>query len=139
MNEPKSKPVWVGSSLEDLKAFPREVQRVMGFAIRTAQEGGKHPDAKPMKGFKGASVLEIVEDHDGDTYRAVYTVRFDDALYVLHAFQKKSKKGIATPKHELDRIRARLKEAEAIHNERSKGGTNEGEPQVHRKQRKRLR
>jgi phage-related protein len=139
MGESKSKPVWVGSSLEDLKAFPREVRRVMGFAIRAAEEGGKHPDAKPMKGFKGASVLEIVEDHDGDTYRAVYTVRFSDAVYVLHAFQKKSKKGIATPKHHLDLIRARLKEAEAIHKERTTEDPDEGNAKVHRKQRKRLR
>ncbi len=93
MNEPKPQPVFVGSSLEDLKAFPREVQRVVGFALRAAQEGGKYPDAKPMKGFKGAGVLEIVEDYDGDGYRAVYTVRFSNAVYVLHAFQKKSKRG----------------------------------------------
>jgi phage-related protein len=71
------------------------VQREIGFALRRAQDGGKHPDAKPLKGFGGASVMEIVEDHDGDTYRAVYTVRFADAVYVLHVFQKKSKKKIA--------------------------------------------
>jgi phage-related protein len=118
MNEER-KTVWVGTSLDDLKAFPREVQRVLGFAIRVAQQGGKHPDARPLKGFGGASVLEVVEDHDSDTYRAVYTVRFADAVYVLHAFQKKSRKGIATPKHEMDLVRARLRIAEVIHRERS--------------------
>lgn len=122
MNKPKPKPLWIGSSLEDLKTFPREVQRVMGYALRAAQEGGKHPDAKPMRGFKGAGVLEIAEDYDGDTYRVVYTVRFSDAVYVLHAFQKKSKRGIATPKHELELIRGRLKHAEEVHEERNQGG-----------------
>jgi phage-related protein len=123
MNQPNSKPVvWIGSSKEDLRSFPPEVQRVMGFALRAARNGGKHSEAKPMKGFKGAGVLEIVEDHDGDTYRAVYTVRFSHVVYVLHAFQKKSKKGIATPKQDLDLIRGRLKQAETIHAERMKGG-----------------
>jgi len=101
------------------------VQREIGFALRQAQDGGKHPDAKPLKGFGGASVLEIVEDHDGDTYRAVYTVRFADAVYVLHVFQKKSKK-IATPKHEMDLIPARLKEAERLHAERTREGGTHG-------------
>lgn len=123
MDQPNSKPVvWIGSSREDLRSFPSEIQRVMGFALRAAQNGGKHPDAKPMKGFKGAGVLEIVENFLTDTYRAVYTVRFSDAVYVLHAFQKKSKKGIATAKQDLDLIRGRLKQAEIIHAERMKGG-----------------
>jgi phage-related protein len=123
MKQPHSKPVvWIGDSLEDLWDFPPAVQREIGFALRRAQDGGKHLDAKPLKGFGGASVLEIVEDHDGDTYRAVYTVRFADAIYVLHVFQKKSKKKIATPKHELDLIRARLKEAERLHAERTREG-----------------
>lgn len=139
MNEPKPQPVFVGFSLEDLKAFPREVQRVVGFALRAAQEGGKYPDAKPMKGFKGAGVLEIVEDYDGDSYRAVYTARFSDAVYVLHAFQKKSKKGVATPKHELDLIRSRLQQAATIHAERTKENPDEGTTRLHRKQRKRIR
>ena len=73
--------------------------------------GNKHPDAKPLKGFKGAGVLEIVEDFDGDTYRAVYTVKFEEIIYVLHAFQKKSKRGIATPKKDIDLIEARLNRA----------------------------
>jgi phage-related protein len=91
--------VWVRSSKDDLKKFPRTAQSHLGFALKVAQSGGKHPDAKPMKGFGGASVIEIVEDYDSDTYRAVYTVKFAEAIYVLHAFQKKSKSGIATPKH----------------------------------------
>jgi phage-related protein len=97
MSQPHSNSVVrVGDSLEDLWDFPPAVQREIGFALRQAQDGGKHPDARPLKGFGGASVLEIIEDHDGHTYRAVYTVRFADAVYVLHVFQKKSKKQIAT-------------------------------------------
>lgn len=84
----------------------------MGFALRQAQRGGKHMDAKPLKGFGGSGVLEIVEDHDGSKYRAVYTVKLAGVVYVLHAFQKKSKKGIKTPRHELDLVRRRLKIAE---------------------------
>ena len=103
---------WVGSSKRDLKDFPDEVQDAMGHALDIAQQGKKHQDAKPLSGFGGASVLEIAEDHDGDTYRAVYTVRFAGAVYVLHAFQKKSKKGTETPKPEIDLIRGRLKRAE---------------------------
>ena len=108
---------WVGSSLDDLRSFPDEVKLVMGYALQLAQWGGKHPDAKPLKGFKGASTLEVVEDYDGDAYRAVYTVQFRDAVYVLHAFQKKSKRGIKTPKPDLDLIRARLRAAQAQHTE----------------------
>jgi phage-related protein len=107
--------VWVRSSKDDLKKFPRTAQSHLGFALKVAQSGGKHPDAKPMKGFGGASVVEIVEDYDGDTYRAVYTVRFAEAIYVLHAFQKKSKSGIATPKYDLDLIEDRLKHARQLH------------------------
>lgn len=103
---------WVGSSLADLRALPAEVKDVFGFALHLAQWGDKHPDAKPLKGFKGASVMEIVEDYDGDTYRAVYTVRYAKAVFVLHVFQKKSKRGIKTPKPDLDLIRQRLKLAQ---------------------------
>ena len=103
---------WVGSSLADLRALPAEVKDVFGFALHLAQWGDKHPDAKPLKGFKGASVMEIVEDYDGDTYRAVYTVRYAKAVFVLHGFQKKSKRGIKTPKPDLDLIRRRLKLAQ---------------------------
>ena len=103
---------WVGSSLDELRRFPTDVRRVVGQALDDAQKGGEHPSVKALKGFGGRNVLEVVDDFDGDTYRAVYTVRFAGVLYVLHAFQKKSNKGIATPKHELDLIMARLKRAE---------------------------
>lgn len=107
------KPVhWVGSSRDDLKSFPTAVKRDIGFALDTAQRGDKPPAAKPLHGFSGASVLEIVEHHDGETYRVVYTVRFAEAIYVLHCFQKKSKRGIKTPKKDLDLIAARLKTAQ---------------------------
>lgn len=107
--------VWVGSSKGDLKALPGAVQDVFGYAIYLAQTGTKHPDAKPLHGFGGASVLEVVEDHRGDAYRAVYTVRFAEAVYVLHVFQKKSRRGIATPKPDLDLIKERLKRAQEFH------------------------
>lgn len=103
--------VWIGSSLSDLKEFPEDVKDVLGYALYQAQTGGKHPAAKPLKGFAGAGVMEIVEDYDTNTYRAVYTVKLADIVYVLHAFQKKSKSGIATPKKELDLIKARLQRA----------------------------
>jgi phage-related protein len=107
------KPVeWIGSSRRDLRSFPKEVRRVMGQAIDDAQLGAEHPAVKALKGFGGRGVLEMVDDFDSDTFRAVYTVRFADIVYVLHAFQKKSKKGIATPQRETDLIKARLKRAE---------------------------
>ena len=106
------KPVeWFGSSLEDFKEFSEDVQQVIGYALYLAQCGEKHPSAKPLKGFKGAGVLEVVEDFDGDTYRAVYTVKLAGAVYVLHVFQKKSKQGIATPKQDIELIEARFKRA----------------------------
>jgi len=115
------KPVeWVGSSKADLKRFPGPVQNRMGFAIYRAQLGRQHQDAKPLKGF-GAGVLEIVSRHDGDTFRAVYTVHFEAAVYVLHAFQKKSRRGIATPKQELDLVRRRLRAAEQHYRETHHG------------------
>ena len=104
---------WIGSSYKDFRAFPDPVQDAMGYALYQAQIGGKHGSAKPLKGFGGASVLEIVADHVGDTFRAVYTVKFAAAIYVLHAFQKKSKSGIKTPTLDLELIRRRLKAAEA--------------------------
>jgi phage-related protein len=89
------KPVeWVGSSLDDLKKFPEDVRQTVGYALYLAQCGERHPSVKPLKGFKGTEVLEVVEDFDGDTYRAVYTIRLAGVVYVLHAFQKKSKKEI---------------------------------------------
>jgi phage-related protein len=106
------KPIrWIGRSRDDLKSFPKDVQRRVGGALWDAQIGLKAPFAKPLKGFGGASVLEIADDFDGDTYRAVYTVRFAHVVYVLHAFQKKSKRGIVTPKAELHLIAQRLKRA----------------------------
>ena len=113
------KPVrFIGSSLADLKALPDQARKDIGFALYEAQLGGKSYHAKPLKGFKGAGVLEVVEDLDGDTYRAVYTVKLADAIYVLHVFQKKSKRGIATPKVDVDLIRSRLKLAEQQSKER---------------------
>lgn len=107
------KPIhWVGSSLKDLREFPQEVRRVFGQALFDAQRGGKHPDAKPLKGFGGAGVIEVVEDYSGDTFRAVYTIRFAGFVYVLHCFQKKSKTGSKTPLEAIHLIRKRLKDAE---------------------------
>lgn len=103
---------WVGSSKKDLLALPEEVVDVFGYALYLAQVGRMHDQAKPLKGFGSAGVLEVVEDGEGGTYRAVYTVRFESAVYVLHVFQKKAKRGIATPKSDLDLIRHRLKAAE---------------------------
>lgn len=104
--------------------MPDEVRQAFGFALYHAQIGLLHPDAKPLKGFGSAGVLEVVEDWRGDTYRAVYAVRFANAIYVLHCFQKKSTRGIETPKREIDLIRERLREAEAqakgVHHEQSK-------------------
>jgi phage-related protein len=113
------KPVrWVGSSRRDLKAFPTPVRRHIGQALYAAQCGEEYPSVKALQGFGGRSVLEIVAPHEGNTYRAVYTVRFQDALYVLHAFQKKAKKGVATPKKEIDLIQQRLAAAEHDYRER---------------------
>ncbi|MCY4057024.1 MAG: type II toxin-antitoxin system RelE/ParE family toxin [Gammaproteobacteria bacterium] len=111
---------WVGSSNADLKRFPDPVRRRMGFAIHQAQAGLRHRDAKPLRGF-GPGVLEVVARHDGDTFRAVYTIRFETALYVLHAFQKKSGRGVRTPKRELDLIARRLTAAKRHHEETPSG------------------
>ncbi|SRR6266702_478317 len=110
---PARKPLdWIGSSRKDLKEFPKRVRWVFGQALDDAQVGGKHPNAKPLKGFKGAGVLEVVESYDGDAYRAVYTVKFAGIVYVLHAFQKKSNSGRKTPPGDINTIHVRLKEAE---------------------------
>ena len=112
MDKDSQRPVrWVGSSYDDGKGFPGEVQDVMGYALHQAQRGRKAGNSKPLKGFKGASVLEIVDDYDSNTYRAIYTVQYKKTIYVLHAFQKKSKKGIATPKSEIKLIGKRLQAA----------------------------
>jgi phage-related protein len=104
--------VWLAASKKDFLAFPEAVISDVGHALYLAQCGDKPPNAKPLKGFGGASVLEVVEQHDGDTYRAVYTVRFEDAVYVLHCFQKKSKSGAATPQQDIELIKTRLRAAE---------------------------
>ena len=113
--------LWVASSKKDLGRLPELVKDTFGFALHLAQEGKQHSQAKVLKGFGSAGVLEVVEDLDGNTYRAVYTVRFAQAVYVLHCFQKKSMKGIATPKPDMDLIRTRLKiAAEHAQNEQVK-------------------
>ena len=111
----KEKPLeWIGSSHKDLMALPSDVRRFFGYALSLAQAGDQHDAAKVLKGFGGAGVLEVVEDDAGGTYRAVYTVKFEEAVFVLHCFQKKSKRGIATPKEDMDIIRTRLKVAAAL-------------------------
>lgn len=112
---------WVGSSLADLRRFPGSVRRDLGYALDAAQLGEMDPSAKPLKGFRGASVVEIRTSYQTDAFRAVYTVQFGEAIYVLHAFQKKSKRGIAMPKREIEMITARLKQAEEIHRALEKG------------------
>lgn len=109
---------WVGSSKKDLQQLPKDVQDIFGYALHTAQCGGKHPQTKPLKGFGGAGVLEVVEDFSTDTYRAVYTIKYGDAVYVLHAYQKKSSSGIGVPKPDREKISERLKAAE-IHARRT--------------------
>lgn len=119
---PDDKPLfWIGSALKDLRDFPEEVKDEIGFALYQAQRGLMPRSAKPLSGFAGASILEIADDFQTDTYRAVYTVQLADAVYVLHAFQKKSKRGIATPKSEIELIKSRLKLAKEHHRERLRG------------------
>jgi len=105
---------WIGSSHKDLMALPVSVRQFFGFALSIAQSGDQHEAAKPLKGFHGAGVIEVIENDIGGTYRAVYTVKFKEAVFVLHCFQKKSKSGIATPKEDMDVIHARLKIAEIL-------------------------
>jgi phage-related protein len=114
MNEPQipRRLDFIASSLKDLREFPEEVRQDVGYALFLAQKGLMAPAAKPLKGFGGAGVLEIIERHDGDTYRAVYTVKFREVVYVLHCFQKKSKSGIKTPQQDMDTIKQRLRTAE---------------------------
>ncbi len=105
--------VWLGDSLRELRTFPAVVQDELGYAIYLAQRGDKHVTSKPLKGL-GTGVLEVVSDHRGDTFRSAYTVRFADRVFVLHAFQKKSKSGVTTPKADIDLIKQRLKQATEI-------------------------
>jgi phage-related protein len=111
--------IWIGSSKKDLRAMPEDVRDTFGYALYRAQLGSKHPRAKPLKGFGSAEVLEVVENDQGGTYRAVYTVRFAKAVYVLHCFQKKSMSGIATSQRDLDLIKARFRQAQADAGENS--------------------
>jgi phage-related protein len=106
---------WAGSSNDDIRGFPQEVRSQLAYAFLRAQEGKTHPDAKPLKGFGGTSVMEVVIDHDGDTFRSVYTTKFTGPIWVLHCFKKKSKKGRATPKSDIDLIKVRLRDLEQRH------------------------
>lgn len=108
--------MWMGSSLDDFRKLPADVQDVFGFALYHAQRGERHRDTKIMKGF-GPGVLEIIDDDAAGTYRAVYTIRFSRAVYVLHVFQKKAKKGIKTPKRDVDLIEKRLAAAKLHYQE----------------------
>jgi phage-related protein len=120
---PAPKPcIFVGSSRKDLLGFPPPVRRNMGHALHQVQSGGEPLSAKALKGFSGRAIREVIDDFDGDTFRAVYTVRFAGVVYVLHAFQKKSKKGVATPKRDIELIKARLRDAEELHRTRSEQG-----------------
>lgn len=111
----REKPLeWIASSYKDLMALPSDVRRRFGYALALAQKGDQDDAAKVLKGFGGAGLLEVIEDYVGGTYRAVYTIKFAEAVFVLHCFQKKSKSGIATPKTDMDIVRARLKVAEAM-------------------------
>lgn len=112
---------FVGTSKKDLRALPKGAKAVFGYAILLAENGLKHPDAKPLAGFGGAGILEVVEDLDGDTYRAVYIVKFGRAVYVLHAFKKKSKVGSKTPPRDMGLIVKRFKEAEEHYKNTLKG------------------
>jgi phage-related protein len=114
--------IFIGSSLKDLRRFPAKVKNRVGFALNAAQEGGEPIGAKALRGFGGRTVLELVEDFDSDTYRAVYTVRFAGVVYVLHAFQKKAKKGIATPQQDIELIKSRLRDAELHYRARIEKG-----------------
>jgi phage-related protein len=117
---PAPKPcIFVGSSRKDLTAFPPPVRRNIGHALHEVQSGGEPLPAKALKGFGGRAILEIIDDFDGDTFRAVYTVRFAGVVYVLHAFQKKSKKGITSPKRDIELIKSRLRDAEELHRMRA--------------------
>lgn len=108
---------WIASSKRDYGEFPPRVQDTLGFELFLAQTGQHPPSAKPLKGL-GSRVVELIEDFDGNTYRTVYTVRFQEAVYVLHAFKKKSKRGVATPKSDIELIKRRLKDAVSDHAER---------------------
>jgi len=117
MTETLKEVEWVGDSLKTLREFPEDVKDELGFALRQAQQGKKSDSAKPLKVFTGSGVLEIISNFDGDTFRLVYTVRFKYKVYVLHIFQKKSKRGISTSKQHMNLIDKRLKKAESLYRE----------------------
>ncbi len=114
---PRKPVVWVSSSRKDIQAMPGQIRRLFGVALDEAQQGNKPENAKPLHGYGGASVVEIVESYDSDAYRAVYTVRFEEAVYVLHVFQKKSRRGSETPARDRELIRTRLRQAEEMHSQ----------------------
>ncbi len=118
MSREERKLEYIASSRKDLAKLPFDVKQTFAQGLELARIGEKHLDASPLKGFKGASVLELIEDYRGDTFRAMYTVRFQKAVYVLHVFKKKSKSGIKTPKQDIDKIKKRLKMAEAHYKEK---------------------
>lgn len=118
-DEPFLKPViWVGSSRKDLRSFPEPVQDHMGYALYVAQRGGRHRDTKTLSGFGGAGVVEVIRDFRGDTFRTVYTLRYAGTVFVLHAFQKKSKTGRETRRADIELVKQRLRDAEQIAKER---------------------
>jgi phage-related protein len=118
--------VWIASSLDDTRAFPDSVRQDIGFALYEAQIGRRHPSSKVLSGFAGAGVLEVIADYSGDTFRCIYTVKFGEAIYVLHAFQKKSGRGVATQRRHVDVIRVRLKEAQRLHAAARDAGRDDG-------------
>jgi len=125
---PALKPlVWIGSSRRDARRLPRPVRKLFGFALRLAQQGLRHADAKSLRGFGSGAVIEVVEDFDRNTYRAVYTVKFGGVVYALHVFQKKSKEGSKTPKTDIGLIRKRLQDAEMDYRNRKRGSDEEKE------------
>lgn len=112
----KRKPLeWIASSKKDLKKFPEEVQDAMGYGLLQAQEGEKNKKTKVLQGFGSADILEIIDEDSSGTYRAVYTVRYKEVVFVLHAFQKKSKQGIKTPQEDIELIKNRLKQAQELY------------------------
>lgn len=119
-SEPERKYLeWIGSTKKDILKLPEAVRKDFGYALYLAEMGDKSPHAKPLRGI-GGGVMEVVENDDGNTYRAVYTVKFEEAIYVLHVFQKKSKRGIETPQADIQLIKQRLKIAREMHDEYEK-------------------
>jgi phage-related protein len=114
MSDTEKPLIWIASSYKDLMELPNEIKRGFGYALSLAQSGLRHPSTKILRGFGGSGVIEVIETDEGGTYRAIYTVKFEAAVFVLHCFQKKSKKGIATPKEDMDLVNARLKMAAKI-------------------------